>query len=71
MILWDDDTDTPVLPVPTCDLCRAIAAPAFPWRICWEPVRHVWGTAIPPRVVAHAAPATVCRDCARTLGVER
>lgn len=67
MILWDHTTETPVQPIPVCTLCHALAAPAFAWRLCREPVRiaHV-------RPIAyghHTAP--LCRDCARTVGVER
>ena len=67
MILWDDATETPVQPVPECALCASLAAPAFPWPLCAEPVRVAGVRPIPYR---HRVEA-VCRDCARTLGVER
>ena len=65
MLIWDHDTETPVQPIPECALCRALAAPAFAWPRCAEPVR-----------LPHLAPVPfarhidrVCRDCAHTLGV--
>lgn len=67
MILWDDATETPVQPVPVCALCDALAAPAFAWPLCAEPVRVPGVRPIP----FHHHTARVCAACARTLGVER